>query len=478
MSILIPNGTLLCPQGPVRADLRVAGERIAEIGPGLPPGDSRVLDASGRLVFPGFIDTHCHSRDGYNGAHYKEDFFHSSSAGAASGITTIYEMPNCNPAIYNVERMNQLIECITPKAHVDFGVWGLCLGDLNNDDLPKLAEAELTLDGGTVRLAGAAKGAGMICPNMATMISLVLCDADVDAAAWREMFRRAADATFNRVSVDGDTSTNDSLFGLANGASGIRVTEEELPLLEEALTGILGDLAYMLVKDGEGATKAMHIRVTGAASDADAELVARAVGHSQLVKTAMFGKDPNWGRIVAAAWQLFYEQGYEDTTIEDIVFESETSKGSFYHYFDGKDALLGTLSNVFDEKYEALLPALSPEQDAIEKLAFLNHELFAMIDGGISLDLLARLLSTQLLTRGEKHLLDRNRTYFKLLRSIIAEGQRAGQLRTDRTVNEIVKAYALWERALLYDWCLCGGGYSLVAYTDSMTPTFLESWRG
>ena len=93
------------------------------------------------------------------------------------------------------------------------------------------------------------------------------------------------------------------------------------------------------------------------------------------------------GRIIAAAWKLFYEQGYEDTTIEDIVFESETSKGSFYHYFDGKDALLGTLSNVFDEKYEALRPALSPEQDAIEKLAFLNHELFAMIDGGISLEI-------------------------------------------------------------------------------------------
>lgn len=141
----------------------------------------------------------------------------------------------------------------------------------------------------------------MICPNMATMISLVLCDADVDAAAWRSMFRRAADATFNRVSVDGDTSTNDSLFGLANGASGIRVTEGELPLLEEALTDILGDLAYMLVKDGEGATKVMHISVTGAASDADAERVARTVGHSQLVKTAMFGRDPNWGRIVAAA---------------------------------------------------------------------------------------------------------------------------------------------------------------------------------
>ena len=100
-----------------------------------------------------------------------------------------------------------------------------------------------------------------------------------------------------------------------------------------------------------------------------------------------------------------------------------------------------------------------------------------MIDGGISMDLLARLLSTQLLARGEKHLLDRNRLYFRLLRQIITQGQAAGQLRTDRTVNELVKAYALWERALLYDWCLCGGEYSLVAYTDEMTPMFLESFR-
>ena len=184
------------------------------------------------------------------------------------------------------------------------------------------------------------------------------------------------------------------------------------------------------------------------------------------------------GRIISAAWKLFYEQGYEDTTVEDIVFESETSKGSFYHYFDGKDALLGTLAYVFDEKYEKLKETMSPDLDAMEKLVYLNHELFAMIDGGVSMDLLARLLSTQLLARGEKHLLDRNRTYFKLLRQIIADGQKAGQLRTDCTVNEVVKAYALWERALMYDWCLSGGEYSLVAYTDKMTPMFLESYRG
>lgn len=182
------------------------------------------------------------------------------------------------------------------------------------------------------------------------------------------------------------------------------------------------------------------------------------------------------GRIISAAWKLFYQQGYEDTTVEDIVFESQTSKGSFYHYFDGKDALLGTLAYVFDEKYEELMLTMDPKMNAMDKLIYLNHELFAMIDGGISLDLLARLLSTQLLARGEKHLLDRNRYYFKLLRQIVDEGQQTGQLRTDRTANEIVKAYTLWERALLYDWCLCGGEYSLVAYTDSVTPAFLQSY--
>ena len=183
------------------------------------------------------------------------------------------------------------------------------------------------------------------------------------------------------------------------------------------------------------------------------------------------------GRIISAAWKLFYEQGYENTTVEDIVFESETSKGSFYHYFSGKDALMGTLANVFDEKYEELFPAMDPAMDAVEKLIYLNHELFAMIDSGVSVDLLARLLSTQLLARGEKHLLDRNRYYFRLLRQIVAQGREKGQLRRDRSVDEIVKAYALWERALMYDWCLCGGEYSLVSYTDRVTPMFLESYR-
>ena len=168
------------------------------------------------------------------------------------------------------------------------------------DAFPKFSGAEVVTSAGVITLAGVAKGAGMICPNMATMICVVLCDAAVPQDLWQSMFREAVDRTFNRVTVDGDTSTNDTVYGLANGASGVAPDAHDLPLLKEALEKILGDLAYMLVQDGEGATKVMRIAVTGAQDEADAEKVARTVGHSQLVKTAMYGKDANWGRIVAA----------------------------------------------------------------------------------------------------------------------------------------------------------------------------------
>ena len=183
------------------------------------------------------------------------------------------------------------------------------------------------------------------------------------------------------------------------------------------------------------------------------------------------------GRIVDAAWELFYEQGYEQTTIDEIVERSETSKGSFYHYFDGKDALLSSLSYLFDKKYEELKDIIDPETNSYEKLLYLNHELFLMIENRVSLDLLARLFSTQLTTNGEKHLLDHNRTYFRILRQYIVEGQKRGQLRSDCSVNEIMKAYAMYERAILYDWCLCNGEYSLYQYSDKMLPMFLDNYR-
>ena len=139
---VIKNGTVVTATDTYKANIYVKDGKIYAITEKELEGDAKeTTDATGKYVLPGFIDSHVHSRDGFKGAWEKEDFFHSSMAGAVSGITTIYEMPNCNPAVYNVDRMNDLIECITPKAHVDFGVWGLCLGNLNHEDIPKLAEA-------------------------------------------------------------------------------------------------------------------------------------------------------------------------------------------------------------------------------------------------------------------------------------------------------------------------------------------------
>ena len=182
-------------------------------------------------------------------------------------------------------------------------------------------------------------------------------------------------------------------------------------------------------------------------------------------------------RIIDAAWKLFYDQGYEETTIEDIITLSQTSRGSFYHYFPSKDSLLGALSYVFDEKYKELHKQLDHFSSALDKLLFLNHELFLMIEDGISRDLLTGLLSTQLIATGEKSLLERDRYYFRLLRQIAQEGIRNGEFKKEFSSDQITKAFALWERALMYDWCLCEGEYSLTEYSDKMTPLFLQAFK-
>ena len=176
------------------------------------------------------------------------------------------------------------------------------------------------------------------------------------------------------------------------------------------------------------------------------------------------------GKIITAAWDLFYEQGYEDTTIEEIIEKSGTSKGSFYHYFEGKDALLGSLSYIFDEEYERLQTELDEGMNSFDKLLFLNEKLFAIIEERIDIDLLTRLYSTQLVTKGEKHLLDNKRLYYKLLRKIVTDGQKKNELTSEMSVNEIVKLYAMCERSLLYDWCLCNGDYSLKNYAKTVMP--------
>ena len=182
-------------------------------------------------------------------------------------------------------------------------------------------------------------------------------------------------------------------------------------------------------------------------------------------------------RIVDAAWKLFYENGYEKTTIEEIIFESGTSRGSFYHYFSGKDALLGSMAYLFDEKYEALQRELDPDADALDTLFYLNRELFLFIEQRVDIDLLTRLYATQLTQMGEKQFLDRSRVYYKLLRSIVTRGQERGEITTDRSTSEIVRLYAMCERGMLYEWCLYRGEYSLADAAAKHMPLLLSGLR-
>lgn len=179
-------------------------------------------------------------------------------------------------------------------------------------------------------------------------------------------------------------------------------------------------------------------------------------------------------KMIRAAWDLFYEKGYDNTTIDDILLKSKTSKSSFYYYFDGKDALLSSLSTIFDDEYERLDGEMPEEMGSFEKLLYLNHEMNLFIENKIDRELLASLYSSQLVTKGQRHLLDQNRFCFKLLNRIIFAGQQKGELRSDIAVQEITKVYMICERSLVYDWCLCEGQYSLTDFSDKYMPMFLR----
>ncbi|HYL34471.1 MAG TPA: bifunctional glutamate N-acetyltransferase/amino-acid acetyltransferase ArgJ [Bryobacteraceae bacterium] len=171
---------------------------------------------------------------------------------------------------------------------------------MTTDTRVKVAHAQVRLKGGTVRMAGMTKGAGMIHPNMATTLGFVMLDADLSPAVLSPMLAEGVARSYNRISVDGDTSTNDALLVLANGASGLLPSDKERSKVSEALTGVLEDLARQIARDGEGARKLITIEVSGAAGDDAAERIARTVANSPLVKTAIAGSDPNWGRILSA----------------------------------------------------------------------------------------------------------------------------------------------------------------------------------
>jgi glutamate N-acetyltransferase/amino-acid N-acetyltransferase len=175
---------------------------------------------------------------------------------------------------------------------------------MTTDLVPKSIALETTIGDRTVRVGGICKGSGMIHPNMATLLAFVTCDATVSTTLWQQMLSRAADKSFNQITVDGDTSTNDTLIALANGQSRTAAITEmgpEAEKLEAMLTAVCQHLAKAIARDGEGATCLIEVQVSGAGDDKAARQIARSIAGSSLVKSAIFGRDPNWGRIAAAA---------------------------------------------------------------------------------------------------------------------------------------------------------------------------------
>ncbi|AFZ45374.1 N-acetylglutamate synthase [Halothece sp. PCC 7418] len=184
---------------------------------------------------------------------------------------------------------------------------------LTTDLVTKTIALETTIADRPVRIGGMAKGSGMIHPNMATMLAFVTCDAAVSTSLWQEMVQRAAQRSFNQITVDGDTSTNDALIALANGQSrtpAITETGETAEQLEAMLTKVCQHLAKAIARDGEGATCLIEVQVTSAPDESAAQQVAKTIAGSSLVKSAIFGRDPNWGRIAAAAGRsgVLFEQ--------------------------------------------------------------------------------------------------------------------------------------------------------------------------
>ena len=175
-------------------------------------------------------------------------------------------------------------------------------------------------------------------------------------------------------------------------------------------------------------------------------------------------------KIAVIAWQLFHENGYENTTVDDIIQKSGTSKGSFYHYYSGKDELLSTLSDIFDAKYEELLKEMDPEMNSFDKLIYLTVKSHEMIGDDIPIDLLSQLYASQVTTRGDKHLLNQNRLYYRMINEIVDEGQRRGEIRNDMPYYEVAQLYIQCERAIVYDYCINEGRYNLGEYTARVMP--------
>ena len=200
-----------------------------------------------------------------------------------------------------VEKIEAVVPQLIKDAKED-AVWEFAAAIMTTDTVPKVVTRKGSLNGREFTVMGVAKGAGMIRPDMATMLSYIVSDAAIDAANLKKLLKIAADQSYNTITIDGDTSTNDTLIALANGMSGVKVDDEAgLQAFGRVLNEVCLTLARWMVKDGEGVTKVVNILVKNAANDADAFRIADTVSQSNLVKTAFFGEDANWGRILAAA---------------------------------------------------------------------------------------------------------------------------------------------------------------------------------
>lgn len=200
-------------------------------------------------------------------------------------------------------------------AALEGDAWALAAeGIMTTDTVPKGVSRRLSVEGKSFTLTGVSKGAGMIRPDMATMLAFVATDAALPAGTLQPMLSRACELSFNRITVDGDTSTNDACVAIATGAAGAIETDAGLAAFAEALTEVCAELAQLIVRDGEGATRFVTVAVSEAASEAEAEATAYAVAQSPLVKTALFAGDPNWGRILAAVGRA----GIDDLDVSGV----------------------------------------------------------------------------------------------------------------------------------------------------------------
>lgn len=249
----------------------------------------------------------------------------------------------------DMDKVETGIEMAAEALSVDGGAEA-ALAILTTDTNPKEIALKLRLGGSSVYIGGMAKGSGMIHPNMATMLAYITTDAELGHEALQTLLRRAADKSFNMLSVDGDTSTNDMVVALANGTSGVSVTSEaDLAVFEEGLTHVCVELTKMIARDGEGATKLIEIHVKGARTETDARKIARSISTSNLVKTAIYGQDANWGRIFCAAGYSGAE--FAPTQVDIFLGDVQVAAQGMARPFDeeaakavlGKEAVVITL---------------------------------------------------------------------------------------------------------------------------------------